>query len=312
MSGLIEGGAFGSSGLCPEPSKQPSEPDGPVNPAGTTSINGCWAISYHYEPAGPVSSNYCEVLAPADGKGDVIFLFGNISQKNVTASRLIQGRASSLLASQLRIIFRDLLRTAAPLQSAVEKANKILYESTVPGCFAALVCGRASSSGEIEICNAGHRPPMTVKRGSVMIAEPEGARAFVIARLLPETACPPVGLFCGAPYRTNTIDLKIGEALILYTDGPDAARDSAEAESRVRALSRLVVLHHALRADELIRTCVKDLKASLFDAPAKDALTLMAIKRISRRTAVGQKLPSSAEEGRAEPRSASPTGRSIN
>ncbi len=110
-----------------------------------------WDIYYHYEPAGPVSGDYCDLLFSRNDQRELFFLLGDISGKGV---------AASLLMSHLHAIFRSLIALAMPVAQLVERANRIFCESTLSTQFATLVCGRADPSGTIDLCNAGHCSPL--------------------------------------------------------------------------------------------------------------------------------------------------------
>src|SRR5450759_4964302 len=69
--------------------------------------------------------------------------------------------------------------------------------------------------GEVEICNAGHCPPLLLHNGS----------------LLPITATGlPIGMFCQERYSSTQIRLGKGDRLLLYTDGLSEARDHNDRE----------------------------------------------------------------------------------
>ena len=65
-----------------------------------------WQVRYHYEPLGPVSGDYCDVLESDSG---LLFLFGDVSGKGV---------AASMLMSHLHATFRSLARVQSKLPSA--------------------------------------------------------------------------------------------------------------------------------------------------------------------------------------------------
>jgi sigma-B regulation protein RsbU (phosphoserine phosphatase) len=69
---------------------------GELLPKQNLKFNG-WQVSYHYEPAGPVSGDYCDLVS---NNGDLYFLIGDVSGKGV---------AASLLMSRLHAIFRSLI-----------------------------------------------------------------------------------------------------------------------------------------------------------------------------------------------------------
>jgi sigma-B regulation protein RsbU (phosphoserine phosphatase) len=89
-----------------------------------------WETSYHYEPLGPVSRDYCDIVKTADGSTH--FFFGDVSGKGV---------AASLLVSHLHAMFRTLLSSNQPLHELVARANRLFCESTLSANFAAALQG---------------------------------------------------------------------------------------------------------------------------------------------------------------------------
>src|SRR5262249_9944874 len=107
---------------------------------------------YRYVPHGPVSGDYCGlIVAGANGDSGLYFMLGDVSGKGV---------AASLLMAHLNASFRALAPTGLPPHEVVTCANRVLTESTLTTHYATLVCGYADSSGEVQVVNAGHCPPM--------------------------------------------------------------------------------------------------------------------------------------------------------
>jgi sigma-B regulation protein RsbU (phosphoserine phosphatase) len=219
------------------------------------SLNG-WEICYHYEAAGSVSGDYCDLVnSESEGK-DLFFFFGDVSGKGV---------AASMLMAHLHAIFRSLTTIGLPLDQLVERANRVFCESTMSTHYATLVCGKVGQSGEMEICNAGHCPPLLVRGGEIIRLEATGL---------------PVGLFGDGPYSVKKEQLARGDSLILYTDGLSEARNGLYDEYGVERLSHLVRDHHELPPQALIQTCLKDLRAFQSGASKTDDLTIMVIRRV--------------------------------
>jgi len=214
-----------------------------------------WEISYYYEPAGPVSGDYCDVVKPEAAGGDLLFLLGDISGKGV---------AASMLMAHLHAIFRSLITADLPVHRLVERANRIFGESTLSSYYATLVCGRASRSGAVEVCNAGHPAPLWMRGREVLSIEATGL---------------PVGLFASGQYSARRLQLAPGDSLFLYTDGLTEARNQADVEYGVGRLSSLLRDCDSFSPQGLISTCLEDLTAFRSGAPKADDLTLMAIRR---------------------------------
>ncbi|HEU4401171.1 MAG TPA: SpoIIE family protein phosphatase [Candidatus Polarisedimenticolia bacterium] len=219
---------------------------------------GGWEAAYHYEPASQVSGDYCDLVASDGDGGDLFFLIGDVSGKGVAASMLMTG---------LRAIVRTLVGTGLPVSGLMERANRLFCESLPSAHFATLVCGRADRSGRVEICNAGHPPPLLVRRGRVLAIEATGL---------------PLGLFCSGGYPVATHHLEPDDALLLYTDGLSEARNRAQAEYGAERLARLAAERHALAPKALLHACLDDLAAFRAGSPKGDDLTLMAIRRARR------------------------------
>jgi sigma-B regulation protein RsbU (phosphoserine phosphatase) len=214
---------------------------------------GGWEACHHYEPAGAVSGDYCDLIA-SNSEG-LFFFTGDVSGKGV---------ASSLLMSHLHAIFRSLLSVGMSIGPLLERANRVFCESTLPSFYATLVCGHAHASGEVEICNAGHCPPVVVQQGGVTMIE---------------AAALPLGLFCSGQYAACRIRLGPGDCLVLYTDGLTEARDRSDREYGAERLTAVLRGCYGLPPQAVVDRCVADLRAFLRGAPKSDDLTLMAIRR---------------------------------
>jgi len=230
-----------------------SQIQGALLPKPSVAFEG-WDIHTHYEPAGPVSGDYCDLIYSENGRKDLFFLLGDISGKGV---------AASLLMSHLHAIFRSLIALEMPVARLVEQANRLFCESTLSTQYATLVCGKASSSGEIDLCNAGHCPPLWV----------HGAEASPI-----EGTGLPVGLFRGGQYSHSEMRLAKGESLVLYTDGLTESQNESNTEYGLTRLTR-VVTNPPPSARALAAACLEDLRSFRAGKERTDDLSIMVIRR---------------------------------
>ena len=212
-----------------------------------------WEISYVYHPARVVSGDYCDLINSTDGA--LFFMLGDVSGKGV---------AASMLMAHLHALYRSLILTGLGLAPLMERASRVFCESTLPTHYATLVGGRAEPSGEIEICNAGHPPPLVVTRDGVSDIEATGL---------------PVGLFCEERFSTVRVRLAPDDALLLYTDGVSEARDAARAEYGRERLGRLLASCYRQPAADVMRMCLEDLRTFRGGMAATDDLTLMVVRR---------------------------------
>ncbi|HLK32130.1 MAG TPA: SpoIIE family protein phosphatase, partial [Terriglobales bacterium] len=178
---------------------------------------GGWQVSYHYQPAGLVSGDYCDLVD--GGARGLYFMLGDVSGKGI---------AAAMLMANLHALFRALISGGLALGELVSQASRAFCETTLATHYATLVCGRALASGEVEICNAGHLPPLHIHAGKVTE--------------LPSTGLP-LGMFCSQEFTLTRINLQAGDGLLLYTDGLTEAEDGSGEFYGPERLQRLVAGH---------------------------------------------------------------------
>jgi sigma-B regulation protein RsbU (phosphoserine phosphatase) len=221
-------------------------------PTAYKSIDG-WEVAYHYQPAGAVSGDYCDLI---NGDGSSwMFVVGDVSGKGV---------AASMLMAHLQAMFRTLHSINLPLEQMVERASRVFCESTLPTQYATLVCGRVGSDGQVEVCNAGHLPPLLIQNGSVRALEATGL---------------PVGVFCSESFSCSKFQMDVGDSLFLYTDGYSELTNNSGSEFGLERLSRLMAVNGKLAPRALIDLSIRELSAFGDGRAPTDDLTLMAIRR---------------------------------
>ncbi len=199
-----------------------------------------------------MSGDYCDFI---DGDNQSLhFVLGDVSGKGV---------AGSMLMAHLHAMFRTLVSINLPLGQMIEQASRVFCESTLPTQYATLVYGRAGTDGFVEICNAGHLPPLLIQAGKISCIEATGL---------------PVGVFCSESFSVNKVQMQKGDTLFLYTDGLSESLDGLGNEYGMDRLSQLLSENKDLAPNALIELCRKQLNAFAVKSPADD-LTLMAIQR---------------------------------
>jgi phosphoserine phosphatase RsbU/P len=214
---------------------------------------GSWQISYHYQPAGLVSGDYCDVVEA--GQRGLYFMLGDVSGKGI---------AAAMLMSNLHALFRALISAGLPLGELVTQASRSFCETTLAAHYATLVCGHAFVTGEVELCNAGHLPPLHVHGNKV--AE------------VPSTGLP-LGMFCSQEFALSRLRLQAGDSLLLYTDGLTEAEDDAGTAYGKERLNRLVASNCGAMPSVLLAACRKDLDVFRGSTAIRDDLSLMAVSR---------------------------------
>ena len=211
-----------------------------------------WNVHYHYQPAGMVSGDYCDLF---ETDGGLLFMLGDVSGKGV---------AASMLMSHLHATFRSLAEAGLPLDRMVADANRIFCESTLAGQFATLVVGRAAHDGAVEFVSAGHLPVLHIHCDGATPKDSTGV---------------PLGMFCDARFPVHRLTLAHGDSLFLYTDGLTEARNHAGTEYGLQRIRALAARHAGIEAAGLISECIGDLLSFAGGLKQTDDLTLLALRR---------------------------------
>jgi len=222
---------------------------------------GAWQVSYIYEPAGLVSGDYCDLIKTEDA---LYFILGDVSGKGV---------AASLLMANLQAMFRALVPTGLSLDKLTERASRLFCESTLSTHFATLVCGRASANGEVELCNAGHLPPILLQHGAAVRLDSGGL---------------PVGIFCDEKFSVERVQLVPGDALLLYTDGITETQDSSGVEYGIERLLKAVNSYLPPSSEEIVQMCLNDLNDFRGRTAKNDDVTMMAIRLLGMEGGAGK------------------------
>lgn len=216
-----------------------------------------WETQYRYEPVGAVGGDYCEVTFQGDAAADnqtLFFAVGDVAGKGV---------AASLLMMHLSAIFRSLLSMDLSLAEIVTRANRLFCESTAPAHYATLVCGRATSNG-IEICNAGHCPPLLLLHHETRRLDSNGL---------------PLGISSGAQYTVTQHAPCEGECLVFYSDGitetTAPSGDDYQHERLIQSLRER--FQHGAHA--MCDAVLHDLRQFRGTAPTADDVTLLVVRR---------------------------------
>jgi serine phosphatase RsbU (regulator of sigma subunit) len=178
------------------------------------------------------------------------------------------GASAALLAAKVQGILSSVAAANASAAVAVHQLNVALSRRAVPRRFATLAYAILACDGAVLSCNAGHNPPLVLRAdGSVTTLEKGG--------LL-------LGQFDWATFEEESVHLRPGDTLIMYSDGlVEAADASAEQFGEARLLECLAAapgLSPNAILERLLRA-VSEFTGSTLQA---DDITLLAVRYVGR------------------------------
>jgi sigma-B regulation protein RsbU (phosphoserine phosphatase) len=186
----------------------------------------------------------------------LFFSIGDVSGKGVPAA-LFMAAAKTLMKGTAS-------RETTP-SDVLAQVNRELCLENESMMFVTVFCGILNfRTGELLYSNAGHNPPLFLRRGRP-----------------PEWLSLPDGFFLGtmeeAVYETRELLLAPGDTLLLYTDGVTEAMDTAKGFYGEERLIRLAAEGSLKPPEELVREVLGSVRAFAGSEPQSDDITLLAL-----------------------------------
>lgn len=218
----------------------------------SSGLVGGWMYRYHYQAAGDVGGDFCDVLS---SPRESLVLVGDVSGKGVAASLLM----SSLLATA-----RSLFSVGLPAGDLLARVNALFHDATAPASYATLAAASLHPGGRVDLYSAGHWPPVILHRRQL---DPVAITPGV-----------PIGLFPDSRYEPTRVQLDPGDTLLFFTDGViDAENPDGEDYSR-RRLAEAVAAADGHSLDGVLKHCLSDLAGFQNGRRADDDATWMALR----------------------------------
>jgi sigma-B regulation protein RsbU (phosphoserine phosphatase) len=183
-------------------------------------------IAVAWQPADGVGGDCFDTLAFASGLGVSI---ADIAGKGLPAA---------LLMSNLQAAVRAFAQENALPSSVCGSVNRLLCRNMASGRFATFCYARIDAAGRrIVYSNAGHNPPLLIRRGGSFERLSEGGMVL--------------GIFTEIRYDQAELSLAAGDRLLFYTDGITEARNPAGDEYEEDKLAAVAVATRALPVEEM-------------------------------------------------------------
>jgi sigma-B regulation protein RsbU (phosphoserine phosphatase) len=164
-------------------------------------------IAFASRPQNSVAGDYYDAFYPtasAKENGKLMLVIADVAGKSIPAA---------LLMATLQASLRTIAGEGAPLGELVVRLNRYASAHSLDGrrFTTAVLTEYDPATRHLDYVNAGHNPPI--------LRHANGA----LEKL--EVGGLPLGIETGAVYDTAGVDLRLGDALIFYTDGVVEAFD---------------------------------------------------------------------------------------
>lgn len=213
-----------------------------------------WSLWLFARPANEVGGDFVDYMQIGENRFAVAL--GDVAGKGLRAA---------LLMAKLQATLRALAPDFKTLDKLGSKINEIFHRDSLPNIFASLVyLELQSDSGLVRFLNAGHLPPIALKRGTIEVT-PKGA--------------PALGFLPKATYTEQHIELQPDDSLLVYSDGLTDARNEQGAFFGSQRLFELLPGLTRLPPEEVGGRLVAEIDQFIGDARTTDDLSLVILKR---------------------------------
>lgn len=222
-------------------------------PASPPAVEGYQFAGFN-RPVRTVSGDYYDFIARPDGR--IYFVIADVSGKGITAALVMASMATAFS------IYAKSDPGPAELMTLI---NQTLAPKTAPTKFVTTFIGVLDPTiGEIRFANAGHTPPLLVTKNGVEVLD--------ITDMV-------VGLFPGATYREQSIDLEPGDALVTFTDGVTEAENDAGEELGHEATIAMAAKWHGFDSPAIVAAIERAVGDFAGHTPFGDDVTILAVNR---------------------------------
>ena len=203
-------------------------------------------------PCRAIGGDFFEYLDLPDGR--LGFALGDVSGK---------GAPAALLTAMVQGMFTiEAVSSAGPAE-AMAHINIGLKRRSVESRFVTMFYGVAGADGALTYCNAGHNPPVLVKKDRVVRLETGGMI---------------LGLFDFASYDQDTVHLEPGDVLVVFSDGISEALDVAGEEYGDDRLIACLVANRHLMPAGLRDALYASVRAFTAGASQNDDMTVLIVR----------------------------------
>jgi serine phosphatase RsbU (regulator of sigma subunit) len=177
-----------------------------------------------------------------------------------------KGLPASLIMTNAQATLRSVTLNDQTPGRRIAVANNLMCRSTADDRFVTLFYGVLdSATHELVYCSAGHEQPFLVSADGAMRRLEMGGLAL--------------GVFENMTYEQETVALKPGDVVVVFSDGVPDATNAADEEFTAKRLEAVLAENRDKPAAALVDAIIDAVNAHAGNAPQFDDLTVVVVKR---------------------------------
>lgn len=215
-------------------------------------------ISGHTAACRTVGGDYYDFLEYPDER--IAMLVGDVAGK---------GMPASLMMSSLQARVQVLFEVPDNLSTNVARLNKAVASNCPDNRFITFfICVLDPKTGEVNYTNAGHNPPLIIRKNGEVERLTAGG---IILGIMPKFT-----------YQEATTRLDPGDSLVLFSDGvTEAARLDVDEEFGEDRLAEVIAKSTATSSADLVQEILKSVTDFTQGAPPADDITVVLARRLA-------------------------------
>ena len=174
-----------------------------------------------------------------------------------------KGPPAALLSALMQGIFAAQATSTLAPAATMQLVNAALVRRGIESRFVTIFYAILTPEGQLTYCNAGHNPPVLICHDAVRRLEVGG---------------PIVGLFDGAPFEQETLQLTPGDRLVIFSDGVSEASDIAGEEYGDARIVEALRGTDAETPPAILARLLSSVRAYATGAPQSDDITAMVLR----------------------------------
>lgn len=176
-----------------------------------------------------------------------------------------KGVSAALLMANLQAFLKTICKQGMRISEATGLINDLISENTADGKFITFFWALINDEKkQIEYVNAGHNPPLLIRKGKIQKLDKGGIILGVMSTML--------------PYISENLQLEKDDVLILFTDGVSEAMNKNGEEFSDERLEKLSLSLIDKSAKDISESINSEIRKFTNGANQSDDITLMVIK----------------------------------
>jgi len=221
-------------------------------PSGPLQIED-FEVSTFFRSAKEVGGDYFDIIPLKEGVGIVI---ADVSGKGIPAA---------LVMANLHATLHTLADDCCTVE-AVTRINRSLFKDTPAQLFVTFFIGKLNNqTGELTYVNAGHNPPVVVRQDGTFERLTKGGMVL--------------GISSDSEFETDSIVLRPGDLLLLYTDGLTEAGLPEIEPLGEKSVMNLLIRFREKTTDSIVESIIKEVEESTKGIPQTDDIAMILLKR---------------------------------